>query len=509
MSALVRGLSDEVVLVDAPDEVTGARYALLGQCPTTYRELWDTAFDLACVLHEHGVGSADRVAVWLPRGASYVAAILASLRLGACYVPLDAAQPAARAQHILADSEPAALLCLPGNVGQLDELPAGIAVIDVSDFASSQKTELPEARVSPESDLALLYTSGSTGAPKGVRITHRSLTSFLRWCIEVEDPQSWDRFVAHAAFTFDISTHDVFVPLATGASLLVLSDADRSDPRALARAVDQHRLTVWYSVPMALDLIVREDPTVLKDSALRIVFFAGEVYPNDRLDALASALPTHVLLGNLYGPTETNVCAAHLFTPSELDPYEPLPLGVPVTDAKIALLDSGDRKIERAETPGEIVVSGPCVSPGYWRSGQASQRTGEGQAVHRTGDVGSYDDRGRLLFHGRVDRQVQVGGHRVELGEIEKVITSHSQVDEVAVELVTGSDRKLLVAFVVGHDPPSLMALKEHCRSRIPRYMLPQRLERVSQLPRNANGKVDHLRLVAAFQQQEVFDGAL
>ncbi|MBB3050417.1 amino acid adenylation domain-containing protein [Prauserella isguenensis] len=503
MTGIVSGLHREVVELSAPEAGVSGSIALAGETPCSYGELWSRVEAVAGALADAGAGPGERVAIWLPKGADYVAAILATLRLGGCYVPLDAAQPAARAHVVLNDADPAVLVTSSDLVAGFaaDELPR------IVDPAGLQARNVPASpgNPTPEDDAALLYTSGSTGKPKGVRLTHRNVAAFVRWCLEDFPTSDEDLVVNHAPFTFDISLHGLFVPLAVGASLLVLSDEDRTNPKAMAAAIERERPTMWYSVPFALDLIVREVPDALgPDTSLRTVLYAGEEYPSARLAELSRRLPAETVIGNLYGPTETNVCIAHVVDRDELDGTTPVPLGSPVAGAEISLIDDDGARITEAGDLGEIVVTGSCVSPGYRGRDPRPAIDDRGTRQYHTGDLGFYDERGRLCFQGRADRQVKLGGYRVELGEVEAALAQLPGVHEVAVERVVTQERAQLVAFLTADEPaPGLIDVKQHCARLVPRYMIPHRVRKLDSMPRNANGKVDHGRLAELYAETE------
>lgn len=504
MTGIVTGLQREIIGLSAPDPTMASEVAIVGESPCVYSELWSRVRAFAGAMACVGVEPGDRVAIWLPKGTGYVVAILATLRLGACYVPLDIAQPAERSHVVLQDADPVVLIA--ESDGATGPGGGGIPMVSEPTTVDLQRVSPAPQEVDPESDAALLYTSGSTGVPKGVRLTHRNVTAFIRWCLEVFPVSAEDLVVNHAPFTFDISLHGLFVPLAVGGSVLVLPDESRKNPLAMAAAMRRERPTVWYSVPSALDRIVREAADALgAGTSLRTVLFAGEEYPPARLAQLSDQLPAGVVLANLYGPTETNVCLAHTVDRGELDGTTSIPLGRPASGAQIALLDEVGNMISKPDSLGEIAVTGTCVSPGYHGHESRHPLDDRGRRRYYTGDLGSYDAAGRLRFHGRADRQVQVGGHRVELGEIEAALGRMPGVLEVAVERVVIGERPQLVAFVAGDSSlPGLLAVKQHCAAHVPRYMIPQRLKELEVMPRNANGKIDHEHLVALFNGIEV-----
>ncbi|MEO6703800.1 MAG: AMP-binding protein, partial [Jatrophihabitantaceae bacterium] len=344
----------------------------------------------------------------------------------------------------------------------------------------------------PDDLAALLYTSGSTGTPKGVQISHRNLAAFIDWAVVELDIDEHDIFSNHASFNFDLSTFDLFVALRVGAALWIIDGETARDVAAIAAGIRRHRVTVMYCVPSIYNLLVNAGVfTSATSESLRYLLFAGEVYPTAQVARLAKLLPARTQLYNLYGPTETNVCTAHRVRPADLQSEAPLPIGTALPGATLRVADVDEQGI------GELIVSGDCVTPGYWQRATESDQAGHHLGEHRTGDLVSYRD-GTLIYRGRKDRMVKLSGYRVELGEIETVLLRHPAVAEAAVLVaatVTGPRLTAYYCAQLGGVAPSLIEIKRHCAEHLPRYMVPQAVTLVVALPRNGNGKVDYRRL--------------
>jgi amino acid adenylation domain-containing protein len=518
------------------------RPALVGERTVTHGELRASVASVASGLLGLGAAVGDRVAIWADKGPRYAEAILGALQAGCAYVPLDGGQPVGRVLTILADCAPVALFTDRHHWEQLSghPLPDSLRTVVVSEDGDedgdggedghghgneagcgSGGTETaggcPAAPVrtwaeftaaarhlvllpTPHRDdlAALLYTSGSTGTPKGVRISYRNLAAFIRWARSELLVGPDDVFANHASFNFDLSTFDLFTALSAGARVWIVPDDHARDPGALAAGIRAHGVTVWYSVPSVLHLLTASGaltPGVVR--TLRHVLFAGEVFPIGQLRALAALLPPGTELYNLYGPTETNVCTYHRVRPADLHRTEPVPIGRPVTGARVSVVDEDGRVLDGPDAFGELIVEGDCVTPGYWRRESEPAAEDHWRHRHATGDLVSYEG-DELVYRGRKDRMVKVSGYRIELGEIEAAVLRHPDIADAAVVLDTaGADRRIALYYTLRTPGrgPGLVALKRHCARFLPRYMLPRTATRLDELPRNANGKTDYRRL--------------
>nr|WP_225886509.1 amino acid adenylation domain-containing protein [Streptomyces canus] len=520
----------DVALIRLPQSLSveqAARPVFVGERTVTYGELQAGVASVASGLLGIGAVVGDRVAMWMDKQPRYAEAILGTLQAGCAYVPLDGGQPASRVRTILADCEPVALFTDLHHLELLAgfELPRSIRTIVVSGgtasdsghtfrtaggqvpvetwegFAAGAARHIVFLPTLDRDDLAsVLYTSGSTGTPKGVRITYRNLANFIRWARAELLVGPDDVFANHASFNFDLSTFDLFTALSVGARVWIVADDRARDVGALAEGIREHGVTVWYSVPSVLHLLTASGaltPEIAR--GLRYVLFAGEVFPIRQLEALAALLSAGTELYNLYGPTETNVCTYHRVRPEDLTRDEPVPIGRPVTGARVSVVDEDGRVLDGPDAFGELVVEGDCVTPGYWRQ-EAQHAAGHWKGSHATGDLVSYE-RGDLVYRGRKDRMVKLSGYRVELGEIEAAVLRHPEIAAAAVVIdAQSADRRIALYYTLrrGGSGPGLIEIKRHCARYLPRYMLPQTATRLEELPRNANGKTDYRRLCGA-----------
>jgi amino acid adenylation domain-containing protein len=356
-----------------------------------------------------------------------------------------------------------------------------------------------------EDDLAyILYTSGSTGVPKGVMLTHRNAMSFVAWCGERIGIRSDDRVSNHAPLHFDLSILDLYLAAMGAATLVLVPDDSAYFGAALVELIKEEGITVWYSVPSALTLIARAVDGPLDLADLRAVVFAGEVFPTKNLRELQALLAPATTLWNLYGPTETNVCTYYQVHELPEDDRT-IPIGRACeNDEVFAWTEHG--AVGGVGEEGELYVRGPTVMKGYWAR---PEKTAEmlvrdprpdayGDPVYRTGDLVRLREDGDFDFLGRRDHQIKSRGYRIELGEIEAALNAHPSLAEaVAVAVPHEEWGTAIIACVSVKDglAVSPTELKRHLVSRVPRYMIPARIEFRDRLPRTSNGKIDRQKL--------------
>ncbi|MEV6096236.1 AMP-binding protein [Nocardia sp. NPDC051981] len=453
----------------------------------TYCELDRAVTHLAKGLFATGVRHGDRVVVWDDKSPTAIAAMQAVLRIGAVYIPADGASPPDRVAAIAAN-------CGAKAVCSTRPRPAGMCA-DTAWFDLAQPVPCdPDAQYheNASADLAyILYTSGSTGSPKGVCISHGNARAFVDWAVQMLRAHPDDRFANHAPLTFDLSVLDVYCAFAVGASVHLVPTELGYAPVQLSHFLHEHAITVWYSVPSALALMIRDGGLLdhPAPASLRAVLFAGEPFSITHVRQLRAWTSARLL--NLYGPTETNVCTAHEVTASDLLRDKPVPIGKAACGDKVWAEKPDGTAAEFGED-GELIVDGPTVMVGYW--GHQYQ-----QGPFHTGDIVRVLDDGSFDYVGRRDHLVKIRGNRIELGEIEAWIGQHPAVAElVAVVRGSGMDARLIL-FVVVHDgfELSVLEMKRHSALRLPRYMIPDEVRIVSALPRTQTGKTDRNALPA------------
>ena len=508
-------------------------------CLLTYRELDRLSNKVARALLRLGVAPGDRVAILTPKSAAAVIAIYGALKAGACYVPLDPKAPAERLSHIVRDSGAAVIVAdeartsqaislagavprppsvvvakVPGRSGH-EEPPVapaqGGAIVPWTAVAGESAEPLPEERAI-ETDLAyILYTSGSTGTPKGVMISHRNSLTFVEWAAAAAGLSEQDRVCSPAPLHFDLSVFDIFATCQAAACLTVLPDGAATFPVSIARWLEAERISVWYSVPSVLTLLACYGGLQRFDlSGLRIVIFAGEVFPPRHLARLMAELP-HPRYLNWYGPTETNVVTA-FEVPAGGAGERSAPIGKACANTEVFAVTSEGRRVSGPGEEGELYVRGPSLMRGYW--GQPAKtsevlvsnpfRAEYDELVYRTGDLVTLEPTGNYAYVGRRDSMVKIRGYRVELGEVEATLYRHPVIREAAVLPVSDEllGTRLRAVITVGGSDLTCEDVLEHCRRWLPGYMVPDIVEFREEMPRTSTGKVDRAGL--AQEQNEL-----
>jgi clorobiocin biosynthesis protein CloN4 len=464
----------------------------------SYRELDGRANGLATRLIEAGLQPGDRVVLYADKSADTVVAMQAVLRAGAAYVPVDSGTPAMRAATIVADCAPRLVLCgtEPGREFSQAAGESGATVLPLVSDSDAQPCDRVDAQPEPHELAYILYTSGSTGTPKGVCISHRNAMSFVDWAVRELDATPEDRFSNHAPFGFDLSVLDLYGAFATGASVHLVPKALAYAPTELVAFLVENDISIWYSVPSALILMMIEGGLLRQPAPdrLRAVLFAGEPFPIPFVRELAGWTSARLL--NLYGPTETNVCTFHEVQPPDLRRERPVPIGRGCSGDTIELLDD-DGRLSAPGQEGEVVVSGPTVMLGYWGRPPVT-------GSYRTGDRAVLRDDGALDYVGRRDHMVKVRGHRIELGDIESALDAHPDIERSAVVVAGEGMAASLVAFVVpvAEATPGLVSIKAHLASLLPTSMNVDVVHRVSALPRSDNGKIERRILLEMHSQR-------
>ncbi len=462
-----------------------------------YDELTAGARRVAAALVASGVRPGHVAGVCAERSPDMLTGILGALYAGAAYLPLDPSLPAARLAFMVRDAGVDVVFAEPGSAGAARE--AGVRrVLTRDDVAAGSDQPKPTPR--PSDAAYIMYTSGSTGQPKGVVITHRAIVNRLLWMQEAFALTPTDRVLQKTPFGFDVSVWEFFWPLATGAAIVLARPGGHQDAEYLARTIGRQRVTTAHFVPSMLTLFL-DEPTVDGLPQLRRVVCSGEQLPPALVRRFRERLPG-VRLYNLYGPTEAAVDVTWWDCSRSVAP-DLVPIGDPIANTQAVVLDQRLLPVPDA-VPGELYLGGVQLALGYLgRPGLtagtfvAHPLAGTGGRLYRTGDRVRRLSDGSLEYLGRLDQQVKINGYRIELGEIEQLLMSHPTVRESAVVVRERADGQQLAAYVTAADagPPDPQALRDHLRQQLPGYMLPATITRLPAMPLNHNGKLDRSAL--------------
>ena len=492
------------LLERSASRVPDAPAVVMEEVVWSYRELLSRAERCSDQLASLGVKAGDRVGMMLQKCPDSIAAIFGILGCNAAYVPVDPDAPTARALTILEDCGVSAVVCDDGCLGSIDqELDGRCGVLVSRDEEWAQldrRAGWSNSTFSHVDSLAyILYTSGSTGVPKGVMITDAASLAFVDWAVSELRLTDADRMANHAPLHFDLSILDVFGAVHAGAAIVLVPKALSVFPRDLAGYIESQGITVWYSVPAVLRLLSQFGGLADRDlSSLRLVLFAGEVFAPKHLQVLQTQLPAATYY-NLYGPTETNVCTFHRVDRLAEGDEAPIPIGI-ACDSVRAVAVGDDGAVAGVGGQGELLVSGGSVMAGYWGRPELTADVfvdgveGLGGPGYRTGDLVLQDGSGCFSFVGRLDSQIKTRGYRVELGDVQAALEAHPAVQEAAVWSVPDAQTgQLIMGGYVGSEKDGIPVdqIVSFLADRLPAYMLPSRLTEFDKFPRTSTGKID------------------
>ena len=458
----------------------------------TYAELDELANRLAHLITGYGLSAGDRVGILLQRSTMLYASLLAILKTGATFVPIDPNLPADRVQFIAEDSDLSLMLTSAEFVALVEDAPADVVDVGrIGERLGEAPAHRPVVRHEGDPTCYIIYTSGSTGRPKGVEVAHSSICNFIEIVPEVYDVRSEDRVYQGMTIAFDFSIEEIWPTWAVGASLVAGPTDDARLGQGLAEFLQRMEISVLYCVPTVLATLEHDLPRI------RSILVGGEACPADLVERWST--PERRML-NTYGPTEGTVTA----TWGELAPGRPVTIGKPLPTYEVRILDEEMNEVADGE-PGEICIAGPGVARGYvnlphvteerFRPHPDGPRAGR---IYRTGDLGRFMPDGEIEYLGRADSEVKIRGHRADLQEIENVLRREDAVADAAVKLTSGGDD--VAAFLTLRAPVRderalFELLHDSVVAALPPYMVPSFYEILPAMPMMVSGKVDRKNL--------------
>ena len=441
------------------------------------------------------------VLVYMEKRAACLAAFLGAVYAGCFYVPVDAGMPADRVRLITDCLDPAVILCDADSHDKALQLQTSAAVLTLDEASSVTPDEALltgiRRRMKSTDLLYVLFTSGSTGVPKGVTISHLAVTDFTEWICERYGFDEHSSFCNQAPFYFDASVPDLFIPLYTGATTFIPPKTYYTFPKKILRYVAEHAINTLIWVPSALCNVVNcKAFDVCVPDCVKTVIFCGEVMPCKHLNVWRKHIPD-ALYVNMYGPTEATYACTYYEIRRDFADDEALPLGAACENSTILLFEN-DRRCAPGEI-GELCITGQCLSQGYYNAPERTAavfvqnpaQTAWTETMYRTGDLAYEDADGNLIFAGRKDDQIKRLGHRIELGEIETHLRAAAGVSNAC--CLFDHETNDIIAVYAGD--VAEQTLLEYLREKLPDYMIPTRLVHTAVMPMNLNGKIDRQKL--------------
>ena len=467
-----------------------------------YRDLNRRANQLAHYLRCLGVGADQPVGIMMERSIELVVGLLGILKAGGAYVPFDPSYPEKRLAFMVQDAQVKVLLTQSHLAAKANIQAANVICLDaILDQLAREDETNPSVCVAPDNLAYVIYTSGSTGQPKGAMNTQSAICNRLLWAQSVYQLTKSDCVLQKTPFSFDVSVWEFFLPLITGARLVLAKPGGHRDSEYLVELIRKEKVTILHFVPSMLQVFLETD-AIESCSSVRQVVCSGEALPFELQQRFFERMSTD--LQNLYGPTEAAVDVTFWACLRDGD-QKIVPIGKPIANTQMYVLDRRLR-VAPVGVSGELYIGGEGLARGYLsRPSLTAEKfvphpfsEREGERLYRTGDVARWLSDGNIEYLGRVDEQVKIRGFRIELGEIEAMLCQHPALREaVVVVRDTVAQQKQLVAYVVAHENQfaATAELREHLKALLPEYMIPQVFVRLEQIPLTPNGKVDRRAL--------------
>lgn len=489
--------------LDRTSELYGDKMAFDdGSKKITFRELKNKADAIGSRLIKLGKTKAP-IAVYLPKGCDCISAFMGIVSSGNFYCPIDVTMPLERIHTILEVLQPIAILTADNLVKNMEALEYQGEIIELDD-AENEKVD--EERISEIrfrmldiDPLYVLFTSGSTGVPKGVLISHRAVIDYIDWVTETFKIDDTDTFGNQAPFYFDNSILDIYCALKNGSSVYIIPKKKFLFPKDLITYLNECKINIIFWVPSVLCNIANlKGLEVVKPQFLRKILFCGEVMPNKQLNIWRKAVPD-ALYANLYGPTEiTDVCTYYIVN-REFNDDDSLPIGIPCKNTGVIVLNEADEPVQGDEA-GELCVMGTCLALGYYNNPQKTKEVFVQnplnnvyeEKIYRTGDIVKYNERGELLYLSRKDFQIKHMGHRIELGEIEVAFGGKEGIENCA--CIYDDEKSKIVMCYTGKEE-KIIDLISYLKKKVPEYMIPNQFLHLKKFPYNVNGKIDRKAL--------------
>lgn len=469
----------------------------------TYKQYHDKAIGIADAILATEVGNRKPIVVYINKSIKVLASFMGIAYSGNFYSPIDVDMPAQRVNRILEVLEPVMVITtreLKKEFAQFDYKGEFLIYEDIAPMESSEQVKTSLEKIIDMDLLYVLFTSGSTGMPKGVCITHRGVIDYTDWVTETFEITSEDTFGNQAPFYFDNSILDIYSAMKTGATVYIIPKLLFMQPVRLLEYLKDNNINTIFWVPSAMMVVskLKAFRNVDVTGTLKRVLFAGEVMPNKQLNIWRKYLPD-ALYANLYGPTEiTDVCTYYIVD-REFQDDETLPIGIPTKNMEIIVLDEEDHLVTEPGVVGELCIRGSGVATGYYKN---PERTAQAfvqnplndayeEKIYRSGDLVEYNEYHEIIYLSRKDFQIKHLGHRIELGEIETAVSS---LPGVAMNCCLYDEKRSRIVLFIDKDMTK-DEVNTLLTNMVPEYMLPGKVIYMDAMPLNANGKIDRVAL--------------
>jgi amino acid adenylation domain-containing protein len=474
----------------------------------SYKELNDAANALANILLKKGISIEDNVIVHLEKGIDLMVSIFAILKSGGVYIPLSSKYPQERINYIVDESKPKLIITTEQLLNQYNYGDCETFTID--NFLGSYQsfnTKSPDVQISSKNLAYIIYTSGTSGNPKGVLIEHHSVLNRIGWMQKEFPITEEDVLLQKTSITFDVSIWELFWWTFVGARLVLLPEGDEKKPDQIINCIKLHNVSIIHFVPSMFNVFVdvlKKNETTQEINSLRWIFCSGEELKATSVTKFYETIHknSNTTIVNLYGPTEATVDVTY-HTCIRM-PYDVIPIGKPIDNTEIYIIDK-HKNVLPFMVEGELVICGVNLARGYLSQDKLTAEKfvdldvlGKKKRAYLTGDRAFINEMGEVIFKGRIDSQIKLRGFRIELDEIENSILKYKGISECSC-ILKDKDKETahIVCFIVSSvfHVIEIDALKEHLINRLPEYSIPSRIEKLNALPLTSSGKVDRIKL--------------
>ena len=456
----------------------------------TYKELNEKANSLANNLRKNGIGRNDLVGIMVNRSIEMIVAILAVLKSGGAYIPIDPTYPQDRVEYML-NSSNAKLLLTQEKLKNKVKFENKIFIELSNKETYSYPTENLESINTPEDLFYVIFTSGSTGRPKGVMIMHKTMTNFTNYCnnyVEYLKNPTYQTILSITTISFDIFAFETIISLQRGLKVVIANENEQTTPKLINALIEKHNITITQSTPSVMQVFVNNIEEVPALKNIKYITLAGEQLPLELVNKLHKIADMKIYNG--YGPSET-----YYVTLTEMND-EVITIGKPLDNTQIYILDKNLKPVPIGST-GELYMSGDCVAKGYLNNDELTKKSFipnpfvPGTIMYKSGDLGKYTEEGNILCLGRADHQIKIRGQRIELGEIESLMLKYPNIKNATVVKQNIQNRECISAYFISNKRIAVNELRKHLSRSLPRYMVPSYFIALDDFPYTPNGKVD------------------